>query len=165
LDSVVQHFPARRYLWLGAVTTLLSLALVQGLMGMNIVEEYDPDPRQIAVLIRKYTNESDRLLVENGGWGGQQHLLTNRKGLDIWGTEFLENPANLARIQELDNNKLVMISESPLLYADQVTNPGQAGMARETYDTHPTHIADGWKTLFRSEDLLIKEIPAKGNGS
>ena len=98
-DCVVQHFPARRYLWVGAVTILLSLSLVQGLLGMKIVEEYDPYPLRIEALIQKHTNESDRLLMENGGWGGLQFLLTNRKGLSIWDTKFLENPANLARIR------------------------------------------------------------------
>ncbi len=163
-DCVVQHFPARRYLWVGAVTILLSLSLVQGLLGMKIVEEYDPYPLRIAALIQKHTNESDRLLMENGGWGGLQFLLTNRKGLSIWDTKFLENPANLARIRELGYNKLVLISESPLLLADQVTDPGQAGMVRETYDAKLTHIADDWKTVFRNEDLIIKEIPPAADG-
>jgi hypothetical protein len=164
-DSVIQRVPSRRPVWLGAVPILLGLSLVQGWFGMKIVEEYDPYPYRIATLIRKYTSESDRLLVQNGGWGGQQLLLTNRKGLDIWGTEFLEKPANLARIRELGYNKLVMISESPLLYADQVIDPGQAGMVRETYHAKLTHVADGWKTLFQNEDLLIKEIPPKGDGN
>lgn len=102
--------------------------------------------------------------MENGGWGGLQFLLTNRKGLSIWDTKFLENPANLARIRELGYNKLVLISESPLLLADQVTDPGQAGMVRETYDAKLTHIADDWKTVFRNEDLIIKEIPPAADG-
>ncbi len=150
---------SRERLWVGAAAVLLGLSLIQGLLGIKVVEEYDPYPRQIAALIQKYTNESDRLLVQNGGWGGNEFLLTNRKGLSIWGTEFLENPANLARIKELGYNKLVMISESPLLHAVQVINPGQARLARETYHLHLTHVADGWKTLFQNDDILIKEIP------
>lgn len=145
--------------WAGAVLFLLGLSLVQGLLGMKIVEEYDPYTPRITALIEKFTTPSDRLLMENGGWGGTQFLLTNRRGLSIWSTEFLENPANLSRIRELGFTKLVMISGSPLLYATQVTNPGQAGMVRETYHEHLTHVADGWKTLFQSEDILIKEIP------
>ena len=163
-DIVMDRFPSRRHIWIGAVTVLLGLSLAQGLIGMKIVEDYDPYPDRIAALIRKYTTESDRLLVENGGWGGQQLLLTNRKGLSIWGTEFLENPANLARITELGYNKLVMISESPLLQAEQVIDPGQAGRVRvtwQTFGTKLTHVADGWKTLFQNEDVLIKVIPPK----
>lgn len=157
-DSVIQRVASRRRVWFGTVPILLGLSLFQGLVGMKAVE-YDPYANRIAALIQKYTTESDRLLVQNGGLGGQQLFLTNRKGLSIWSTEFLENSANLARIRELGYNKLVMISESPLLYAEQVIDPGQAGMVRETYDTSLTHVADGWKTLFQNGDLLIKEIP------
>ena len=99
-DLAMPSVLSRERLWVGAVAILLGLSLIQG------------------------------LLVQNGGWGGNQFLLTNRDGLSIWGTEFLENPANLARIKELGYNKLVMISESPLLHAVQVINPGQARLAR-----------------------------------
>ena len=132
---------------------------------MKITEDYDPYPHRIAALIQTYTSESDRLLMENGGWGGQQFLLANRKGLSIWDTKFLENPANLARIRRLGYNKLVMISESPLLLAVQMIDPGQGGLVRETYDAKLTHVADGWKTLFRNEDLLIEEIPQQATAA
>jgi hypothetical protein len=162
-DSVIRPVPSRRGVWVSAFAILLSLSLAQGLVGMKIVEYYDPYPGRIAAIIQKYTTQSDRLLIENGGWGGQELILANRKGLSIWTTEFLENPANLARIRELGYNKLVMISYSPLIYSLQVTDPGQADMVRETYESKLTHIADGWKTLFRNEDVLIKEIPAESN--
>ena len=157
-ELVAPRVLSRDQLWVGAVAILLGLSLIQGLLGIKIVEEYDPYPNQIAAIIRKYTSESDRLLVRNGGWGGNEFLLTNREGLSIWGTEFLENPANLARIKELGYNKLVMISDSPLLWAIQMTNPGQARLARDTYQPYLTHVADGWKTLYQDEDVLIKEI-------
>ena len=154
-----RNIRVRDSLWVGAIVILLGLSLIQGLLGMKIVEEWDRYPRRIAGLIQKYTSKSDRLLMENGGWGGKEFLMTGRTGLTIWNTEFLEKPANLARIKELGFNKLVMISDSPLHYAVQVTNPGQGNMVRDTYRAHLTHVADGWKTLFQDDDLLIKEIP------
>jgi hypothetical protein len=158
-DLVMPSVLSRERLWVGAIGILLVLSLIQGLLGIKVVEEYDPYSRQISALIQQYTSQSDRLLMQNGGWGGRQFLLTHREGLSIWGTEFLENPVNLARIRELGYNKLVMINESPLLHAIKAVNPGEARLARETYQAHLTHVAEGWKTLFQNDDIIIKEIP------
>ncbi|MGD1017988.1 MAG: hypothetical protein ABSA12_01585 [Verrucomicrobiia bacterium] len=38
-------------------------------------------------------------------------------------------------------------------------------MVRETDDAKLTHVADGWKTLFRNEDLLIEEIPQQATAA
>ena len=158
-ELMFRNVRGRDRLWVGAFVILLGLSLVQGLLGMKIVEEWDRYPRRIAALIQKYTSKSDRLLMENGGWGGKEFLMADRTGLTIWNTEFLEKPANLARMRELGYNRLVMISDSPLHYAIQATNPGEGNTVRDTYHAHLTHVADGWKTLFQDEDLLIKEIP------
>src|SRR5581483_5492044 len=142
-----------------AVAVVLSLSILQGLIGMKTVLSYDPYPHDIAKIIQKYCGESDKLLIEGGGWGGQELLLTDRRGLSIWDTKFLEDKRNYDRLKSLGYNKLVMISESPLLTALQQINPGESKLARLTYQTHLTPVARDWPTLYQDENILIKELP------
>jgi hypothetical protein len=146
-------------LFIATITILLLLSTLQGLIWMNAILDADLYPRRIAGVIQQYTGEQDKLLIEGGGWGGEQLILSNRKGLSIFNTRFLENPANLARIKALGYNRLVMISETPLLHAIQITKPGQIDLPRDTYESQLTPVAREWKTIFQSEDILIKEIP------
>ena len=150
--------PKRLFLGLG-VMALLSLSVVQGMIGMKVILHYDDYPDKIVALIERNTQPVDKLLVQGGGWGGYELFLANRQGLSIWNTQFLEKPENLARLKALGYNKLVMISESPLLWALQVINPGQTHQQRETYHHALTPIADQWPTVFQSDDILIKAIP------
>lgn len=143
------------------VAVLLALAAVQGLIGVRIVLDMDPYPVQMAKLIQQYTTPADNLLIQGGGWGGQELFLSNRTGLSIWDTQIIENPQNLKRLRELGYSKLVMISASPLLTATEQTNPGGARLRRESYREALTPTAESWPTLFQSEDLLIKAIPGQ----
>lgn len=138
---------------------LLGLAVLQGFMGMKVVLETDPYPKYIAKLIREYTSPNEKILIKGGGWGGDKLILSDRRGLSIWSTQFLEQPENLKRIQSLGFTKLFMISDSPLLTAVQQSNPGGAKIKRGTYHKALTPVAEGWKTVFENEDLLIKVIP------
>jgi len=138
---------------------LLGLAVLQGFMGMKVVLETDPYPEHIAQLIRQYTSPNDKLLIEGGGLGGDELFLSDRRGLSIWSTQFLEQPQNLKRIQSLGFTRLVMISESPLLTAVQQSNPGGANISRRSYHPFLTPVAQGWKTLVENDDLLIRVIP------
>ena len=147
-------------IFVGAFTGILFLSTVQGLVGMKIAGVADPYPHRIAKTIQEYTSVSDKLLIQGGGWGGDMLILSDRRGLSIWDTKFLEQPQNLNRIRELGFTKLVMISESPLLLAVQQTNPGQANQQRDLYVKHLSPVADPWPELFRTDDLLIKEIPS-----
>jgi hypothetical protein len=154
--------PLAAMLTVWAAAGLLALCLVQGMMGMKVVLIADPYPHRIAGLIREHTSPQDKLLIEGGGWGGGQLILSGRNGLSIGNTQFLETPANLARIRQLGFTKLVMISESPLLTALQQINPGQTDQPRETYRKALTPVARDWETLLETDDLLIKEIPGAG---
>jgi hypothetical protein len=144
---------------IAVVGILLALSLIQGLMGMKITENFDPYSQKITPIVEKYTLPTDKLLIQGGGWGGDILTLTNRTGLSIWGTKFLENPANLKKLKDLGYNKLVMISESPLMNAIQATNPGQSERKRESYETQRTEVARQWPILYQTEDIIIQEIP------
>jgi hypothetical protein len=146
-----------RSLVAGAV---LFLSSVQGVMGLDIALAFDRYPARIAQQIAAHTAPGDRLLIQNGGWG-QILMLADRSGLSIWDTQFLEQPENLQRLRELGYNKLVMVSESPLLLACQKSDPGNQDLPRETWKQRVTPIANGWPTEVETEDLLIKSIPAK----
>jgi hypothetical protein len=144
---------------LPAMALLLGLSVVQGLIGLKVVLEYDSYPHDITKILKEHTTESDKLLIEGGGWGGQQLLLTNRKGLTIWNTKFLEDKKNYDRLKGLGYDKLVMISESPLLTALQKVNPGQSRLQRVTYETFLTPVAKDWPTVYQDENILIKDLP------
>lgn len=143
------------------IAVLLVLAAAQGLLGIKIVLDWDPYPVRISKLIQRYTTPTDKILIQGGGWGGQELFLANRTGLSIWDTHIIEDPQHLKRLRELGYTRLVMISASPLLTAFEQTNPGGAKLERRSYRDALTPTAENWPTLFQSDDLLIKAIPAQ----
>jgi hypothetical protein len=126
---------------------------------MKIGVYLDPYNKKIASIVGAQTNTSDKLLIQGGGWGGDILTRSNRKGLSIWETQFLEDPVNLKKIKELGYNKLVMISESPMLHAVQAVNPGQSDRKRHSYESKRTPIVENWPILYRTEDIIIQDIP------
>ena len=141
------------------VGLLLGLSVVQGLIGMKINCDFDPYSKKIAPIVEKYSLPNDKILIQGGGWGGGILTRSNRTGLSIWGTKFLEDPANLKKLKDLGYNKLVMISESPLMNAIQAINPGQSDRKRESYEQNRTAIVEHWPVLYQTEDIIIQEIP------
>ena len=138
---------------------VLLLSAVQGLMGIEVTLDYDSYPAKITAVIREHTRPEDKLLIHGGGWGGDILILSQRRGLTIYGTGILEAGAQRQRLQALGFNKLVMISESPLLNALQQTNPGNFSRERVSYREALTPVAEAFPTVFESPDVLIKELP------
>jgi hypothetical protein len=141
------------------VGVLLTLSLIQGLMGMKFSQLFDPYNKKIVSIMEKYTSSNDKILIQGGGWGGEILTCSNRMGLSIWSTRFLENPAYLKKLKDLGYNKLVMISESPLMHAIQMTNLGDSNRNRELYENQRTAIVGKWPILYQTEDIIIQEIP------
>jgi len=148
--------------WLApAMTALLLLATVQGMIGMKFVLDTDPYPRQMAKLIQEHSTAADKLLIQGGDWGGNELFLAHRTGLTIWNTELIENPQNLNRLRELGYTKLVMLNGSPLLAAVERVTPGKSNTPRRSFRDALTPAAEHWPTLFENDDMLIKEIPPR----
>ena len=139
------------------VVAMLASTL-QGLFGMEALFR-DPYHQSAAERLKKLTSPEDRILVVEGGWGGNYLFLSGREGLSIWNTEFLEEEVNLQRLRSLGFNKLVLFRESPLLAALQQNNPGNEGYQRKSYDHALTDSARQWATLYEDEDMAIKELP------
>ena len=143
----------------GAGLILITFAaLFQGLVGMKVVQQFDPYPKRIAKLVQDNTKEEDKLLIIGGGWGGDVLFRAKRQGLSIWNTQFLEDSANLKKARELGFKKLVVVRESPLLVALQKTNPGGADYFGEPFSRFLSPIALHWSLLFEDEQLMIREI-------
>jgi len=142
------------------MSVLLTLALIEGLSAMKVVLDSDQYPKKMARIIDEHTAPTDKILIQGGDWGGLELFLADRKGLSIWNAKIAEDPHNLNRLRELGYTKLVMLSESPLLAALQQVNPGGQNVQRNTYKEALTPVAERWPTLFQTEDILIKEIPA-----
>jgi hypothetical protein len=149
----------RELLVVASVGILLGLSLIQGLIGMKIGVYLDPYNKKTASIVAAQTHPSDKLLIQGGSWGGDILTRSNRSGLSIWGTKFLEDPVNLTKLKELGYNKLVMISESPMLHAVQAVNPGQSDRKRDSYENKRTPIVENWPILYRTEDIIIQSIP------
>jgi len=147
---------------IGMVTgaVLLGLSLLQGLVQIEALT-MTPDPymKKTAAVLAAHTSPQDKLLVLNGGWGGDLLIHANRRGLSINSTAIAENPQTRARLQELGYNKLVIVSESPLLHAVQMTNPGEGDLERIVWPSLVTPEVLTWPTDSRSEDLLIVTLP------
>ncbi len=149
-----------RQILAGATAAALLLAsAVQGLISMEVVSMYDPYPARIVQTVTEHTRPEDKLLVQGGGWGGRELILAGRNGLSVWNTKFLSAPENLARIKALGFTKYVMISESPLMQALQMTNPGGADRPRTAYPAVRTPVDEAWPVVFQSDDVLIVGIP------
>jgi len=134
------------------------LGVLQGLVGLESIHQ-DPYPAAVAKRLREHTSPDDRLLIVEGGWGGNFLFLTDRQGLSIWDAEFLEKDDNLRRLRKLGYNKLVLISESPLATALQMTNPGGANYQRKTYEPALTPQSRAWPTVYQDEDVVVKTLP------
>jgi hypothetical protein len=127
---------------------------------MKLVQQFDPYPKRIAKLVQDHTKKEDRLFIIGGGWGGDVLFRANRNGLSIWTTQFLEDSANLKKARELGFTKLVVVRESPLLVALQKTNPGGAEYSAEPFSSALSPITVRWPTLYKDEQLMIREIPS-----
>jgi hypothetical protein len=139
-----------------------SLSIIQGLLGMEVVQT-DPYEHKIVAKVREHTTPKDKLLISGGGWGGNILILSDRQGLSIWTAKMLDEGNNLQRLKELEYNKLVLISESPLLTALQVINPGNSGYQRQTYEAALSEESRSWPTIYQDEDMLIKAVPEAGS--
>jgi len=153
-----------RHVWQNAVAGagllfVIFISALQGLIGIEVTLDYDPYPQKIAAILRAHTTPEDKLLIQNGGWGGNLLFLSDRRGLTIDGPKILDDPVQRQRLLALGFNKLVMISESPLLSALQQTNPGNAARERVTYRESLTPLVEPLQTVFESPDILIKELP------
>ncbi len=73
-------------------------------------------------------------------------------------SELLGSAADLSRLKSLGYNKLVLISESPVLFAAVAVNP-TSKRQRIYYPATISKAVDAWPVVYRSKDLLIKEIP------
>jgi hypothetical protein len=135
------------------------LGVLQGLVGLEAIHQ-DPYPSSVVERLRKHTSPEDKLLIVEGGWGGDYLFLSDRRGLSIWNAGFLNEDDNLRKLRQLGYNKLVLISESPLATALQMTNPGGAGYRRRTYKDAMTPEAEAWPTVHADADILIKHLPS-----
>ena len=142
-----------------AASSVLLLSLLQGLMSIEALNlNADPYMKNLGTTLKSQTTPQDRLLVINGGWGGDLLIHSNRQGLSIDDLKHLENPESARRLKELGYDKLAIVSESPLLHAVQVTNPGSPNLQRVTWQTLIPEKAQSWPTVYESENLLIKQI-------
>jgi hypothetical protein len=142
----------------GVAGVILLAGLFQGLMAFKAFTT-DPFPKNITAIIRSQTVPQEKLVVINGGWGGDALISANRQGLSMWNTRSLENPKHIVRLKQLGFTKLVIISESPFQNAIQVINPGQAGIARVMAKSYLTPLVENWPTIYTSDDIIIKGIP------
>jgi hypothetical protein len=141
-------------------TAIIFLALFQGLMAMRAFS-FDKFPIAITAAIRDHTTPQDKLVVINGGWGGDELIRADRNGLSMfpWNMKILEIPKSYARLKELGFDKLVIVSESPFQNAIQVVNPGETGIQRVMAKSFLTPQIENWPTVYATENIIIKKMP------
>ena len=139
-------------------TVIVFLALFQGLTSMKAFT-FDGFPAQITAAIREHTAPGDKLIVVNGGWGGDELISAGRAGLSMWNATAFEDAEKSAQLKKLGYNKMVIVSQSPYQNAVQVINPGQTGFPRIMAKKFVTPLVAQWPTVFATDDLIIKEIP------
>jgi len=137
----------------------LGLSTLQGIIGRNAILFFDSYPYAMSEIIKQHTSQTDKLLIQGGGWGGELLFLANRNGLSIWDTRLLEDRAVYDRLRRLGFNKLVMVSETPMLTAIRHTRDTSPVMKRESYQALMTPVVDSMPTIVETDDILIKDIP------
>lgn len=160
----------------GLAFAVLTFATVDGLVTMKVAINLDSYPREMAALIREHTSPEDKLVLYSAdmNWGGEELFTSGRKGLSVIALQkvprppspkalfdLLQNAEDLRRLRELGYTKLVMISESPVRYASRAANQRRA-QPRLKYPTSISPEVDSWPEVFRTEDILIKELPGGG---
>ena len=149
----------------------LVLSAVDGVIAMKVALEFDYFPRKASALIRQYTRPEDRIIIcGEANWGGEALFRADRRGLSVCSfnatalapkkglSDLLGSEKDLQRLKSLGYNKLVLLSESPVYWAVQASVPGRQ-RKRIFYPASISPMVDSWPVLYRSEDLLIKEIP------
>ena len=146
--------------WIASVAflALLILSLIQGLMQ---IEALTPDSfmKRVAKIVQNYTQAGEKLLVANGGWGGDLLILSGREGLSVDSTEFGDNADSLATLKQLGYTHFVALTESPLLHAQQITNPGSTNKERLSWSAFLSVSSEQWVTLYESDSIVIKKLP------
>ena len=137
---------------------LILAGLFQGLMSMRAFS-FDPFPAMMATAIKDHTLPADKLVVVNGGWGGDELIRAGRSGLSMWDAKAFEDAEAGARLKQLGFNRLVIISEAPFQNAVQIINPGQTGIPRLLAKDYMTPLVEKWPTVYATEDIIIKAIP------
>jgi hypothetical protein len=170
-DFGAQELP-NRWLRIAVVTVVLLFSATDGLIATKIAAGYDSFPQEVSLILRQYTKPQDKLLVwGEPTWGSEVLLRSERNGLSVFALQdsprrptvkglytLLTNSADLNRLKSLGFNKLVLLSESPVQYAITGVNPGSKAK-RMYYPATLPGAAEAWPVVYRSEDLLIKEIP------
>jgi len=149
----------RQIIFVAGVMMTLTLSAAQGVIAMETVLQADPYRRRVPQIVKEHTSPNDKLIIEGTGWGGETFILAERRGLSVYNTKLLDNPEAMRRLQELGYNKLVLISESPLLQAVEMTNPGNGGRERYIAHRHASPVTASWRETYHSDDVVIKEIP------
>ncbi len=157
---------------LALAAMVLVFSAVDGLMAMKVVNDYDTFARDVGKVINEHTSPEDKLIIYGEGqWGGEVLIPAQRKGLSVFSLEhradmptvkalreLLDSDSDVRRLKELGFNKVVLLSESPVRFAVTAVNPG----SKRTRILYPQNISpkvDAWPVVYRSEDVLIKEIP------
>jgi hypothetical protein len=165
-----QELP-RPWLRLGLAGLVLIFSTIDGVIAMKVSIQYDSFKRNLSVIIRENTKPDDKLVVfDPDDWGGEVLICSQRKGLCVYSLEtppgvhtarglfeLLRN-ADLQRLKSLGYNKLVLLSESPVRYAVEAVNPSST-KTRRIYPDPISPAVDAWPVVYRSQDVLIKEIP------
>lgn len=141
------------------IAACLGLGTVQGLLGMEVQLGYDPYVKKVAQQVAKHTTPEDRILIWGGGWGGEILMRSNRRGLSFTRRDLLKDPTSLQRLRALGYNKVVLISDSPLLWAVVVTNPGRAEAQRGTYQLVHETLPAGTTSIHQNADVYIGVLP------
>ena len=152
--------PRKAMLALPLSAVLLLLSLLQGLMQIEALT-LTPDPymRQLGKTIAAHTAPDDKLVMINGGWGGDLLILSGRRGVSADNPDILQTREKGRSLQSLGYNKIVIASESPLLHAAQSTNPGSSNKKRVLWESFTTEASTEWEDVYRSEDMVIKKLP------
>jgi hypothetical protein len=151
---------SRSLLASGAVLAILALSLLQGLIQIEAINlTADPYMRELAKKVAAHTAPDDKLVVINGGWGGDLLILSGRRGLSADTPDILNLVQQGRSLQSLGYNKIVIASESPLLHAAQVTNPGSGQHMRTSWQMFATPDLGDWREIYCSDDIVIKELP------
>jgi hypothetical protein len=177
-DGFLTEEISKPWLRVSLIGMAMVFSAIEGVCMMKIALDYDYYPNEMGGLIRQYTKPQDKVILFkcDAEWGGEMLFRAGRKGLVVYTlesstnnaahqglVEILNNEADLRRLKSLGYNKLALVGESPVRFAIEAVNPGSKRQ-RFFYPATISKNVDAWPVLYRSVDILIKEIPDEPSG-
>jgi hypothetical protein len=141
------------------LTFAASLAGTYMAIHFNMI--FDPYQEEVGRIIQQHIPPDDKIVVWGMNWG-DPFLRSDRQGLtgglSLDDSQWINDPHNVKRLQELGYKEIVLLNPSPFIVT-LTSVIGKHGEKIVDLHQHLPLIAKNWPVLFDNSQVLIVKIP------